>query len=133
MRHDKDKRQNAGQSRHRNKYKKSTREYKKKTRCRRIFRTRPDRAWGPPSRDVVLTRHSYLAPRLKKSTPIPPLPLWAFTVCSRDSLTINKGCSQQDSVNVEYLFVVPVWNLINVLSTDYTYLRMHSFIRTSII
>jgi hypothetical protein len=59
-----------------------------------IFRTRPDQAWGPPSRDVALTRHSYLGPRLKKSTPTPPLPLWAFTVCSRDSLTINKGCSQ---------------------------------------
>jgi len=58
-----------------------------------IFRTRPDRSWGPPSllynvygffprgksgRGVALTTHPYLAPRLKKEqsyTSTPPLDL----------------------------------------------------------
>jgi hypothetical protein len=58
-----------------------------------IFRTFPDRSRGPPSllyngyrafprgkggRDVMLTTHPLLAPRLRKSWAIPPLTLWVL-------------------------------------------------------
>jgi hypothetical protein len=58
-----------------------------------IFRTRPDRPWGPPSllyngyrvfpggksgRGVVLTTHPLQSPRSRMSRAIPLLPLWAL-------------------------------------------------------
>jgi hypothetical protein len=61
-----------------------------------IFRTRPDRRWGPPSllyseyrvsfpgvkRPGLGVYHSpHRVPRLKKSRTIPLLPLWIFVAC----------------------------------------------------
>jgi len=61
-----------------------------------IFRTSPDRLWGPPSLLYngyrvfpggkvagALTIHPHLAPRLRKSIAIHLLPLWAFMACYR--------------------------------------------------
>jgi len=63
-----------------------------------VFRTYPDRPWGPPSllyngyrvfpvgkggRGVTLTTHPHLVPRSCKSTAIPLLPLWARVACYR--------------------------------------------------
>ena len=63
-----------------------------------IFRTLPDRRWGPPSAlynrcrdscpgvkrgDVVFTTHSHLAPKLKKAYNYTSTPLQAFITCSR--------------------------------------------------
>jgi hypothetical protein len=66
-----------------------------------IFRTYPDRLWGPPSllhnehrvflggkggRGVMLTTHPLLMPRLRKSWAIPPLTLWVLLGLLRGSL-----------------------------------------------
>jgi hypothetical protein len=63
-----------------------------------IFRTYPDRPWGPPSlpyngyrifpgvksgRGVTLTTHLLLVPRSRKSRAIPLLPLWVLVACYR--------------------------------------------------
>jgi hypothetical protein len=63
-----------------------------------IFRTYPDRPWGPPSllyngyrvlpggkggRDMTLTTQLYLVPRSWKSRAIPLLPLWDRVACYR--------------------------------------------------
>jgi len=70
-----------------------------------VFRSRPDRPWGPPSLlymgtvsfpgvkrpGVVLTTHPHLAPRLKKGRAIHLLPLWAFVVCWRENTVFPAG------------------------------------------
>ena len=60
-----------------------------------IFRTYPDRPWGPPSlfywvfpggkggRGLMVTTHHHLAPRSWKSRAIALLPLWALVACYR--------------------------------------------------
>jgi hypothetical protein len=80
-----------------------------------IFRTYPDRFRGPPSllsngyrvfpggkggRDVMLTTHPFLVPRLRKSWAIPPLTLWVLLGLLQGSLylyftsNINSFCKQ---------------------------------------
>jgi hypothetical protein len=69
---------------------------------REIFRTRPDRPWGPPSllyngyrsfqgvkRPGRDDHPPHLAPRLKKSIAIPLLALWAFVACYRVNVTFT--------------------------------------------
>jgi len=66
-----------------------------------IFRSYPDRLRGPPSllyngyrffsggkgaRGVMLTTHTLLVPRLRKSWAIPPLTLWVLQGLLRGSL-----------------------------------------------
>ena len=66
-----------------------------------IFRTYPDRLWGPPSllyngyrvfpggkggQGDMLTTHPLLLPRLRKSWTIPPLTLWVPLVLLQGSL-----------------------------------------------
>jgi hypothetical protein len=66
-----------------------------------IFRTYPDRLRGPPSllyngyrvfsggkggQGVMLTTHTLLVPRLRKSRAIPPLTLWVLLGLLRGSL-----------------------------------------------
>jgi len=76
-----------------------------------IFRTCPDRPWGPPSllyngyrvfpevksgRGVTLTPHPFLVPWSRKSRAIPLLPLWAvrpvqsLSACTRVHFAITK-------------------------------------------
>jgi len=69
-----------------------------------IFRTRPDRPWGPPSLLYNRYRVSFLgvkrsrrgvdhqphlAPRLKSEYSIPLVPLWTFVACSRVRFTFT--------------------------------------------
>jgi hypothetical protein len=71
-----------------------------------IFRTYPDRLWGPPSllynwyrlfpggkggRGVMLTTHPLLVPRLRKSWAIPPLTLWVLLGLIRGFLYLFIG------------------------------------------
>jgi hypothetical protein len=73
------------------------------TRWGEIFRTYPDRLRGPPSllyngyrvfpggkvdRDVMLTTHPLLVPRLRKSWAIPPLTLWVLLGLLRVPFTL---------------------------------------------
>ena len=66
-----------------------------------IFYTSPGRLWGPPGltfnwfrvlsseqsgRDVILTAHLHLAPRLRMSGAIPLLPIYAFMDLSGTAL-----------------------------------------------
>ena len=74
-----------------------------------IFRTRPDRPWGPPSllynryrvfpgvkngQGVTLTPHPLLVPSSRKSRAIPLLPLWAvrpvqsLSACTKVQFTL---------------------------------------------
>ena len=67
-----------------------------------IFRTRPDRPWGPPTflyngyrvffpavkqPERGVDQPPHLAPRLKKRVVMPLLPLWAFLACYRVNFT----------------------------------------------
>ena len=69
-----------------------------------IFRTYPDRLWGPPrlvynwyrvfpggkgGRGMMLNTHPLLVPRLRESWAIPPLALWVLLDLLRGSLLEN--------------------------------------------
>ena len=75
---------------------------------REIFRTCPDRPWGPSSplhigyrditegsdRTVALTTQPHLAPRLKKEHSYTSTRLWTFVACSRVNLPLPLPLSE---------------------------------------
>ena len=60
-----------------------------------VWPTQPPIQWAPGlsrgkgGRDVALTKHPFLASRLKKDRATPLLLLWAFVVCSKVSFTFT--------------------------------------------